>query len=61
MTAVRHKVPDGICVDCKKHHPTMLDALRCDERLADACRCGQCRACINAAQWRAHPKYVRPK
>ncbi len=50
----------NLCRDCGLGHRTSLDALRCTERMADACGCGHCPNCKMAASWRAHPKYEPP-
>jgi hypothetical protein len=46
-----------LCKDCGQDHQTSLEALRCEERVAEACGCGHCRACRMAAWWRRQPRY----
>lgn len=47
------------CLDCGEDHDS-LGALRCEEKLADRCKCGRCRHCLKAAWWRNHPNYPGP-
>lgn len=49
------------CKHCGERHCFGVEALRCDEKIADKCGCGKCPACTHANWWRNHPSYVEER